>query len=74
MKQYTLISLVVLLISGCENSDQEASKSEQVIFPEISEENCRKENVAKLPKQYVAEFSSMCLRQGNATPSEHKEW
>lgn len=74
MLKRTLITLSVFLVCGCENSDQEAPKTEQFTFPEVNEENCKRENIAKLPKQYVAEFSSMCLRQSNATPSEHKEW
>lgn len=74
MLERTLITLAVLLICGCENGEREAPKPEQFTFPEVNEENCKKENIAKLPKQYITEFSSMCLRKGNATPSEHKEW
>ncbi|EDC6278205.1 entry exclusion lipoprotein TrbK [Escherichia coli] len=58
-------ALAAALLAGCDKPP---------VLPEVNEENCRPENIAKLAKGAQQEFSSQCLRRGSFQPSEQKTW
>lgn len=60
--------LVAALLAGCDN------KPAAQALPEVNDENCRPENIAKLDKGVQQAFSSQCLRRGSFKPSEQKTW
>lgn len=62
---FAIIALVAALLAGCEKPPT---------LPEVNEENCHPENIAKLAKGVQQEFSSQCLRRGTFQPSEQKTW
>ena len=61
-------ALVAALLAGCDNRPAVQA------LPEVNEENCRPENIAKLDKDVQQELSSQCLRRGSFKPSEQKTW
>ncbi|MCK0505355.1 entry exclusion lipoprotein TrbK [Aromatoleum anaerobium] len=61
-------ALVAALLAGCDN------KPAAQDLPEVNDENCRPENIAKLDKGVQQAFSSQCLRRGAFKPSEQKTW
>ena len=58
-------AITAALLAGCDKPP---------VLPEVNEENCRLENVAKLAEGVQQEFSSQCLRRGSFQPSEQKTW
>jgi len=46
-------ALALVLLVGCEKK-----------LPEVNDENCKSENIAKLDKNMQQELSSKCLRVG----------
>jgi entry exclusion lipoprotein TrbK len=64
----TVAALTAALLAGCEK------KPEPVMLPEVSTENCKPENIAKLDQRVQQAFSSQCLRAGSFKPSEPKTW
>jgi len=74
VKKAVTIAIVLLLTSlaGCEAKESETSEKP---LPEVNDENCLPENVAKVaPDDAREQFSSLCLRRSNFKPSEKKEW
>ena len=64
-----LASSVTLAKSGCE------AKPAAQIMPEVNDENCKSENIAKiLDKPTQQEFAGKCVRRGEFKPSPTKEW
>jgi len=61
-------ALVAALVAGCDNKPATAP------MPEVNDENCKPENIAKLDKSVQEAFSSQCLRAGSFKPSEPKSW
>lgn len=64
-----IIALFIVLVSGCGNKDEP-----EFIYPAVNVENCRHENVVKLPEKHAIEFKSRCVRQSNFRKSEEKGW
>jgi len=71
---YALIVIAISIAFFIINSTKE---TEPVAMPELNDENCRHENVMKIPdKEVRQEFSSLCLRLGGAgfKPSTPIKW
>ncbi len=72
IKSLSLVSaaLVVVLVASCDNKPATAS------MPEVNDENCKHENIAKIENKGVQQsFSSLCLRRGGEfKPSPKREW
>ena len=66
----TSAALVAALVAGCDNKPATAP------MPEVNDENCKPENIAKIEDQGVQQaFSSLCLRRGGEfKPSPKREW
>jgi len=73
-----IISVIVITISVSAFFIIRSTKEpEPVAMPELNEENCRHENVMKIPdKEIRQDFSSLCLRLGGARykPSTPMNW
>lgn len=64
-----LITLIAVLIVGCDNKPAKPS------MPEVNDETCKHESIVSIPdKGMQQEFSSKCLRRGTFKPSEKKSW
>ena len=63
-------ALVAALVAGCDNKPATAP------MPEVNDENCKPENIAKIEDKGVQQaFSSLCLRRGgDFKPSPKREW
>ena len=63
-------ALVAALVAGCDNKPATAP------MPEVNDENCKPENIAKIEDKGVQQaFSSRCLRRGGEfKPSPKREW
>ncbi len=63
-------ALVAALVTGCDN--QSATSA----MPEVNDENCKPENIAKIGDKGTQQaFSSLCLRRsGDFKPSPKREW
>ena len=62
-------ALAVVLIAGCD------SKPAMPTMPEVNDENCKTENIAKIQdKGMQQEFSGKCLRRGTFKPSTPRAW
>jgi len=65
-------ALLLLSLAGCESRESEVSEKQ---LPEVNDENCLPENIAKVtPDNAREQFASLCLRRSNFKPSEKKEW
>ena len=65
MLKYVVLMLSVLSISAA---------AIEIQLPEVTEENCKHENIKQLPEHIQHEFSALCLRRGQFVPSEPKAW
>lgn len=69
---YVAVVLLLALLAGC---DPKASEVDDPQLPEVNDENCLPENIAKItPSDAREQFRSMCFRRGSFKPSEQKEW
>lgn len=73
MNHYTTFAVaaaLAALISGCSPSEPVEK------MPDVTNENCKPANVAKIKNKAVREnFSSLCLRSGGEyKPSEKRAW
>lgn len=74
MKKPATIAIAILLIAlaGC---DSKAPEVKEKPLPEVNDQNCLPENIAKVtPEDAREQFASLCLRRGTFKPSEKKEW
>ncbi|EBX9589645.1 TPA: entry exclusion lipoprotein TrbK [Escherichia coli] len=64
------VALVAALAAGCDN------KPAMSAMPEVNDQNCKHENIAKIADQGTQQaFSSLCLRRGgDFKPSPKREW
>lgn len=71
MRQLNILvaaAFATAMLAGCEK------KPEPVTLPEVNNENCKYENIAKLDKSIQQDFSSQCVRRGTFKPSTPKAW
>ena len=74
MKITTIIAMVMLYttLAGCESKE---SKLDEKPLPEVNDQNCLPDNIAKLtPDNAREQFASLCLRRSSFNASEKKEW
>ena len=63
------VALSINLMAGCD------SKPAMQSLPEVNNENCKTENIAKIQdKGMQQEFSGKCLRRGTFKPSTPRAW
>ncbi len=64
----TAAVLVVALMGGCD------SKPATAPMPEVSDKNCKPENIAKIDAGVQQQFADACARRGSFKPSPKREW
>ena len=74
MKKPATIAIVMLLIVLA-GFDSKAPEVKEKPLPEVNNQNCLPENIAKVtPDDAREQFASLCLHRGSFKPSEKKEW
>lgn len=67
-------ALVAVLLVGC-SPEPEAPPPPQIVeMPEVNDENCKPQNVAKVPESVRVQFGTACSRRGSFKPSTGKTW
>lgn len=64
--------LVACALAGCDNKPAPAPP--QAALPEVNDENCKNENIAKLDPAIRQPFADACFRSGTHKPSTGRTW
>lgn len=64
-------ALVAALVAGCDNKPE---PPKAVDMPQVSDENCKPENVAKVDASVRQQFADACARRGSFKPSTGKTY
>jgi len=69
----TLVSavFVAVLVAGC---DSKTEPSQGLNMPQVSDENCKPEKVAKMEASVRQQFADACSRRGSFKPSTGKAY
>ena len=68
--QLAVATLGVVLLAACSKSTPDAPPA----MPEANDENCKTENIQKLPESIRTKFADACFRRGSFKPSTGKTW
>lgn len=69
-----LLATCMAVGTGCDNKPQPAPPSAPVALPEVNNDNCKSENIAKLDPAVRQPFADACFRSGTYKPSSGKTW
>jgi entry exclusion lipoprotein TrbK len=64
-------ALLAALVVGCDNKPE---PPKAVDMPQVSEENCKFENVARIDASVRQQFADACFRRGTFKPSPVRTW
>lgn len=68
-----LVAFAAAIMNGC--GEKPTAQPAKQFMPEINDENCKSENIAKFKDETMQQaISSLCLRRGSFKPSEKKAW
>lgn len=70
-KALALAALVAASIAGCDNKPKLPAA---VAMPEVNDENCKPDNVAKVDASVRQQFADACARRGSFKPSTGKTY
>lgn len=66
-----LAALITVLVAGCDDNPKPLKAVE---IPQVNDENCKPENIAKVDASVRQQFMNTCVRRGSFKPSTGRTW